>query len=349
MIWLAADWMRLVYCMLHAYTLRSCFAQVARTIDVATRSVYWDAVLSIPGARACSVLPLLTTIATSAPTTPRSATTTACVGVDSQATCAAWASQGFCSGATQAWMLQNCARSCCPAGAAPPTVAPISPIADTAAPVLPRSPATTGLCSGTSFTDSQASCVTWAAQGQCTGAAQAWMLSNCKRSCCSALTGAPASSTASLGPTLAPRQGSAAALSPIATAVPVLPRTPATANSCRGTDSDQANCALWASQGQCTGASRAWMLLNCQLSCCSAAAAATSGPVAATAALTAAPIRSALSPTSTTAPRLATFTVCSGTDLQATCSIWASQALCSGASQAWMLQNCPRSCNPACS
>jgi hypothetical protein len=35
--------------------------------------------------------------------------------------------------------------------------------------------------------------------------------------------------------------------------------------------------------------------------------------------------------------------------LQATCSVWASQALCSGASQAWMLQNCPRSCNPACS
>ena len=39
---------------------------------------------------------------------------TSCPGaVDTQATCTAWAQQGECTGATQQWMRQNCARSCC--------------------------------------------------------------------------------------------------------------------------------------------------------------------------------------------------------------------------------------------
>ena len=40
--------------------------------------------------------------------------TTVNCGSDTQAMCASWASQGYCTGAAQAWMLQNCARSCNP-------------------------------------------------------------------------------------------------------------------------------------------------------------------------------------------------------------------------------------------
>ena len=110
--------------------------------------------------------------------------------VDAQSSCVGWAAQGQCTGSSAAWMAANCARSCCslaaPATAAPRlwTAAPTSP----AVTVAPR-PVTTPSCLGT---DSQAMCVTWAAQGQCTGASASWMAANCARSCSSACNSQPA-------------------------------------------------------------------------------------------------------------------------------------------------------------
>ena len=72
--------------------------------------------------------------------------------------------------------------------AAPPTAVPVPPVT-TSAPRPGSPPAATTSCLGVS--DSQATCASWASQGQCTGASSAWMLQNCARSCnpaCSATT-----------------------------------------------------------------------------------------------------------------------------------------------------------------
>jgi hypothetical protein len=70
-------------------------------------------------------------------------------GTDTQATCAAWASQGLCTSAsTQSWMAVNCAKSCTagcstPVYLPPPTAAPVRVTAiqvmsvSTAAPRVP--------------------------------------------------------------------------------------------------------------------------------------------------------------------------------------------------------------------
>jgi hypothetical protein len=97
--------------------------------------------------------------------------------------------------------------------------------AATAAPTTPRLFAPSAVASivtasSCSSSDSQATCPTWAAQGQCTGAAQSWMLQNCARSCY---------------PLCAP------AVTPPRTAAPVVIATPSvipsSATSSCGTDS----------------------------------------------------------------------------------------------------------------
>ncbi len=75
---------------------------------------------------------------------------TSSCGIDSQATCATWAAQGQCTGAAQAWMAQNCARSCNPSCA-------------TAAPSV--------AISNTNCRDQLATCSYWAQAGMCAASA----------------------------------------------------------------------------------------------------------------------------------------------------------------------------------
>jgi len=85
-------------------------------------------------------------------------------------------------------------------------------------------------------TDNNANCAYWASNGECESN-PGWMLANCPQSCGSC--------------------------DPVPTPAPTPPPTPAPTPSC--TDNN-ANCAHWASNGECQ-ANPSWMLVNCPLSC----------------------------------------------------------------------------------
>ena len=69
------------------------------------------------------------------PTVSRPPPATFSCGTDLQAACPAWADQGHCIGASQAWMLANCARSCNSLCASTPTA--LRPSAPILIPVTP--------------------------------------------------------------------------------------------------------------------------------------------------------------------------------------------------------------------